>query len=170
MNFSTLLFETSKKIGCRNLSFISLRKYNFLNPRLPVEAIGKVTKAGLTTGPVSNLLHQLCFLYWRSSLIYVLNVFETWSRSTCRAGRQRTSPGPSTSRSPARKVAIMVGRSLEHHTGWTKAIIGRISPNLGFWPSILHRAPCNQSFPLETKNNALYSKLISVRSWKRNVK
>ena len=91
----------------------------------------------------------------------LLNIFETWPRSTCRADRQRTSPGPWTSRSPARKVAIMVGKSLQHNTGWTETIIWLDFPNLGFWPSILHRATCNQSFPLETKNNAYYSKLIS---------
>ena len=172
MNFYILLIEAPTKIGCKNLSFISLQKIQCF-PKSSVVRWGnrKGDQGGADHWSCEQLASSTLFLILKTNFdMCLLNIFETWPRSTCRAGRQRTSPGPWTSRSPARKVAIMVGKSLQHNTGWTETIIWLDFPNLGFWPSILHRATCNQSFPLETKNNARYSKLISVLSCERHVK
>ena len=79
--------------------------------------------------------------------ICLLNSFETWPRSTCRAGRQRTSPGPWTSRSPARKVAIMVGKSPQHHTRWTETIIWSDFPQPWFLAQYSPSSTVQSEFP-----------------------
>ena len=172
MNFYVLLIKAprSSAVGIYHL---------FLCKKIQCFPKSSVVRWGNRKGDQGGADHWSCEQLASSTLFLILktnfdmcllNIFETWPRSTCRADRQRTSPGPWTSRSPARKVAIMVGNSLQHHTRWTETIIWSDFPNLGFWPSILHRATCNQSFPLETKNNARYSKLISVLSCERHVK
>ena len=157
MNFYVLLIKAprSSAVGIYHL---------FLCKKIQCFPKSSVVHWGNKKGDQNDADHWSCeqlvslnvfFLLKINFDICLLNSFETWSWPTCRAGRQRTSPGPWTSRSPAWWVAIIW---LASHISTTQDGL-----NLGLWPSILHRATCNQSFPLETKNNAhWYSKLISV--------